>query len=295
MNGFLKQASENQQAAMQALSRFSTLARPIDPAYPTNLAIVGLSGLAFLIAILLNLSSGLSLLDNVINAIYVGLAIFFTWVVAREIDPDYDYSALLGAVLTAILLFFISPPPNILALFWAVVITRIANRSAGLPVRIGDTLMVMGLGSALTWSGNWGYGFITTAALALDGWLTPSFPRHRLFAGLMLIITIILFSLNGMMFGVGEALSLQIGVGLIIITLLFLWVISQSGTTQTVGDLTGDLLTPQRIQVAQVMALLIALQLILWDGYAGFIIFSPLWTAMAGIILYRLIFARRSA
>ena len=54
------------------------------------------------------------------------------------------------------------------------------------------------------------------------------------------------------------------------------------------GDATGKVLKPRRVQAAQVLALLTALLFAWWDGASGVMAVLPLWAAMVGVSLYRL-------
>jgi hypothetical protein len=70
---------------------------------------------------------------------------------------------------------------------------------------------------------------------------------------------------------------------------LFLIVIFSSRETHTVGDVTVEPLHPRRVQAAQTLALFTALLYGWWAGESGVVTLLPLWAAMSGVGLYRLV------
>ncbi|MEM8966327.1 MAG: hypothetical protein AAGE93_07905, partial [Bacteroidota bacterium] len=75
------------------ITRFSGLARPIDPAYPTNRAIIIIVSTVFLGLTIYSLSIGQGLIDSLLVGGHLAVVIFLTWALARELDPDYPLSA----------------------------------------------------------------------------------------------------------------------------------------------------------------------------------------------------------
>jgi hypothetical protein len=74
----------------------------------------------------------------------------------------------------------------------------------------------------------------------------------------------------------------------IVVAGLSLPVIATTRGVEAVGDATGEVLNPRRVQAAQVLALLTALLFAWWAGASGLITLLPLWAAMIGVGLYRL-------
>jgi hypothetical protein len=179
------------------LSDFTSLGRiPIDPRYPTNLAIGALSLVVTIAGTLWRLLSGLALLESALWGIGAGLVVFLTWALGREIDPDHDLSAFVGAGLVLIALLFLDIPA-LLVVLWLLTVLRIVNRTVGLPAKPLDSLAVFGLGAWLTWQGYWMAGLITAAAFLLDGLLSPPLRYHLFASGLTLVITVILSVFQG--------------------------------------------------------------------------------------------------
>jgi MFS family permease len=268
------------------LSNITAIARPIDPNYPTNRAIALITLAVIVGGAIFQLIVGGQLVQSISWGIAAGLAVFLAWALARELDPDHDLSAFVAAGLALMGLLFLDWP-GLTALFWMIVLLRIVNRTAGLPARILDSLLVLGLGSWLTWQGEWIYGLMTALAFFLDSQLSPSHRRHLLFAAIALIVTVALFFFSGNMSQAGQ-LSSSVVLAALVMAALFVPVIIASRELTTVSDQTNEPLNPRRVQAAQGIALLSAILMAWWNGYTGFASLMPLWAAMVGISLYRL-------
>ena len=157
---------------------FTALGRPIDPGYPTNRAIAVLSAIVMLAATIGQMLFGTAWLESTVWGAGVGVTIVLTWAVGRELDPDHDLSAFVGAalVLPGLLLFDL---PAFLLVLWLLLALRIVNRTARQPAKPLDTVAVLGLGGWLTWQGNWVAGLITAAAFLFDGLLSATPPANH--------------------------------------------------------------------------------------------------------------------
>jgi len=82
------------------ISRVSALARPVDPSYPTNRAL--LLGLAPLLiaGCLYGMLRGGDWAEALRSAGWLVLAAFLGWALARELAPDEDLAAFLAVALT---------------------------------------------------------------------------------------------------------------------------------------------------------------------------------------------------
>jgi hypothetical protein len=269
------------------LRDISALARAVDPRYPTVGAIVALCSAITLGGAGLQLIQGSNLQEAIVWGVNAGLAVFLAWALGRELDPAHELSAFVGAglALAGPLLF---GSPALLALFWALLVLRIVNRTTGLPAKIQDSLGVLGLGLWLTWQAGWIYGLGTTFAFFLDGRLYPPHRRHLVFAGLSLLASLGLTAARGL--GTGDGWQ-TLGLLWIVVaaSLLFVLIIPGSHQVKAVGDATGEPLRPTRVQAAQILALVIGLASAAWDGQAGVVQLFPLWAAMLGTPLYWLV------
>jgi hypothetical protein len=264
----------------------TALARPIDPSYPTNRAIAVLALVVAIAGAILRLLSGAALLESSLWGIGAGFVLFLTWALGRELDPDHDLSAFVGAglVLIALLLF---DTPSLLVVFWLLLLLRIVNRTAGLPARPLDSLAVLGLGAWLTWQGHWMVGLVTAVAFLLDGLLLPPLRTHLFVSGLAFATTVVLSVFQGDI-AMESGPTMPVVISSLVTAGLFLVVIATSREMQALGDATGERLNPRRVQAAQVLALLTALLFTWWGGHSGVVALLPLWAAMVGVGFYRL-------
>jgi hypothetical protein len=269
------------------LTDITSLGRtPIDPSYPTNLAIGGLTLAVTIAGAILRLVSGAAPLESVQWGIEVGLVLFLAWALGRELDPDHDLAAFVGVGLVLVTMLFANPP-SLLLVLWLLLVLRTVNRTVGLPAKLVDSLAVLSLGVWLTLQGIWLAGLVTAIAFLLDGLLMPPLRRHLVASGLSFIIMVVLAVWHGGLAPEGATRPLVV-IASVTISCLFLIVIATTRESRAVGDATGKPLNPRRVQAAQVLALLTALMTSWWNGAPGVEALLPLWAAMLGISLYRI-------
>ena len=274
------------------ISRFSSIARPIDPNYPTNRAILILMLFVIFASASFQVLSGIPPVQALIPGIRTGIYVFLAWALARELDPDNGLSAFAAAFLACVgLLYF--PVPGMLPLALFLLLARILNRSTGLPAKSFDSVVILLLSSWVTLQENWIFGAIAAAAFFLDSRLSEPKRQQLFFAGIAALISAFALlrelktgSLEG---GVSETAILQEqGLFLLILipAIFFVPHILASHKMKSKGDLSGLPLDPKRVQAAQVTALLGAFALATLEGWAGVELLIPLWSAVAGISLY---------
>jgi hypothetical protein len=265
----------------------TALGRPLDPNYATNRAIALLAGLVVVGSGLARLwLAGDGLLEAALWGIGAGLAVFLAWALGRELDPDHDLSAFAGAGLTTMGLFFL-PRPGLLALFWMLPAVRVVNRTTGLPARLLDSLLLLGLGAWLTWQQGWVYGLATAGAFLLDARLAPRLARQLFFAAVSAAAALVLPLLNGQGFQ-AERLTAPLFAATAAVAALMVVVIGTTRALEATGDETGEPLNPVRVRAGQALAAGTALLVAWWQGQAGIEALMPLWAALLGVALYRL-------
>jgi len=269
------------------LGDFTSLGRiPIDPRYPTNIAIAALALVVTIAGTLWRLLSGLALLESALAGIGVGLVVFLTWALGRELDPDHDLSAFVGAGLVLIA-FLLPDMPSLVLILWLLLVLRIVNRSVGLPAKPLDSLGVLGLGAWLAWQGYWQVGLMTAVAFLLDGLLSQPLRYHLFVSGLAFVTTVAITIFHGEM-AMESGPTMPLVIASVVLVGLFTIVIATTRKVEAVGDATGKVLNPRRVQAAQVLALLTGLLFAWWAGASGVVTVLPLWAAMIGVSLYRL-------
>jgi hypothetical protein len=267
------------------INEITSIARPLDLNYLTNKAIALLSGIVFIAITFFWIIVGREFLDSAWWGFIASLAVFLSWAIARELDPDYDLSAFVttGLSLIGIIVFGL---PKISMLFWILLVARMVNRTTGLPVKRLDSLFLLVLAGWLTINENILIGLMTALAFLLDSFLSKPQKHQILFASIQLLIVGISSSFNDVIFGEGT-LSPSFALAIVVISSLFLVVIADSRKVRAVGDQTAELLDPRRVQAAQILALSTALLMAVWNGLPGIRVIMLLWAAIIGTSVYR--------
>lgn len=120
-----------------------TLGRNIDFSYKTNQMIVLSSVIAA--------ASGWLLTSNVLSGVYVGLGVFLTWALVRELDPNHEYSAFLAAAFSLLNLLYYGNI-QLLVVVWILLLMRIINGITGKELTTFDIFSVLGLTTYLSFN-----------------------------------------------------------------------------------------------------------------------------------------------
>ncbi|MFC2161904.1 hypothetical protein ACFLRX_09665, partial [Acidobacteriota bacterium] len=235
------------------MKKILSIGRPVDLSYPTNRAIALLVLGVVVVTLFFKLFSHESFFRSGKWGLEVGFSVFLAWALCRELDPDNDFSAFLGAGVTLIGVY-IWGLPSFLALFWILVILRILNRSGGLPAKVADSLVVLILGGVLVYQGNWGYGVLTALAFFLDARLPSPHRRQIGFVGLALMTTVTITVLK-QDYWTGEALYWKAGAFALGLSVVFIPIMFKSRILSSTGDETGEPLIPLRVLSGQGLVL----------------------------------------
>lgn len=277
------------------MAQFTALGRPIDPTYPTNLWIVALTVLAAVVGAAVAVLRGE---DPLALAVFTAIMTLVAWIVGREADPAYELSAFVGAGIALVSAPLIgSLTPYVagldlgLALILVIQLARVVSRVVGPPALLTDTVLVLVL-TALTvfLTPFWTLGLVAAGALVLDARLTsPLYPARRahLPAALVAASFVAISAIINGLPGPGEGDTLLFAV-VAVISGLYVWTIRDTREVLAVADTTGDLLNPLRVRAAMIVVLL-ACGLMLWHGVAGVAALAPVWMALAGAALYRVV------
>lgn len=274
---------------MNDATRFTSLGRPMDPRYPTNLAIMILTLVFGVVAFVLSLVDGNDIATVLLHAVATGASVFLTWVIAREISPDYEYGSLFAALIAGIVTIFLGMPlPDLLASFLLVTISRVLNRIVGPPAKFPDSVVViMALILLAITSHHWVVVLAGAMALLLDGLLPQPHRINILFGAIGIGITVAMFAL-GRVEPIGGAISVEWLLVMILTGVIFVLTIVASRTIKSNCDVEGYDPIPIRIQATMVLILVTATGMAIWYGDAGIISVLPAWFAMFGISIFRL-------
>lgn len=112
-----------------------TLGRKIDFSYTTNKRIVILSLLVVL--------TGAFVTRNFMSGLYIGMGVFLTWALSREVNPKDNYPAFLAAAFSLLNLFYYKNI-QLLVVVWLLLLLRIVNGITGKKLTGFDIFSVLG-------------------------------------------------------------------------------------------------------------------------------------------------------
>lgn len=268
-----------------------TLARSIDPGYPTNRAILLLTLAVLAGGGVVTLLSGAAIPESIIAAVSGAASFFLAWALGRELDPDEEYAAFVpaGLMAGALLLF---PLPDPVTALLAVLLLRTVNRTSGLPARMLDSVVLLLIAAWPLMQGYLLAGAAISAAFLLDGLLSrPN--RRQLWFALLAVLETGLFAASGTGITVDPIVPAA-GGALLLGSLLYLAVIGGSGDLAATGDRTQKRLSPIRVQAAQVLALSWAFLSAVLGGETAFVAMLPIWAGIVGTGIYRVTVHLRS-
>ena len=259
----------------------SGIGRPIDPNYATNRAIALITLLIIVFGFVFKILTGQSIIDSVLWGLQAGIAVFLTWAIDREIDPDYNAPAFIAVGLYFVAMVVLGLPA-LGTLFWLLLAVRIINRITGIPATIVDSAAFIILGMWLSYQGNLGIGILTALVFLLDAWLPSGRRIQFLFSGLSLIFLTsiyLLWGFTGYIYHLGED-SIIYGMFVVLLVLFFIPVIVRTRYVASLCDDPQEVPFPLRIQSGQIFTLVVGLERVIWHGRAGLIELLPLWTCL---------------
>ena len=271
------------------LRKFTAIGRPVDPAYPTNLAILAITIFCVVAGSFYMVFAGEEMSSAIFFGLMAGMSVFFSWAICREIDPDNHFSAFVQIPFTLAGMIYFGAP-NIVLLFSIMLLLRVVNRSVGLYCRMSDSIIVLIVASISSIFFSWVIGIAMAIAFLSDGILYKPLKRHLVFAVIGLGVTIYSV-INGGPEGIvfaDDSMRTFVFIFSGVVSLLFAGVILSSGIFLSKCDETEELIDPTRVKMAQILALFISATITIWSSEDGFVKIMPLWTALLGISLFRI-------
>lgn len=262
----------------------TSIARPLDPSYATNKAVLGLmplAGIAAGVTAVLRGAPG----PQIAAAAFAGvIVVFCAWALARELVPDDNPTAFVSMAL-AFATFLVVDSHSLSLLVTTLFLVRIVNRSVGLPARITDSILVIMLVTATVYSTHSPlFGVVGGLAFTLDAMMRGGQRHQWVFATMCLAGAGIYGFQNGL--GVGAAASSSAAVlGLVAtISVLYVALIPLTRRIDSSGDATGVPLSLPRVRGGMLIGLLAALQALIL-GPSGVTAASIVWATLAGVTL----------
>lgn len=273
--------------APSGVYRFTSIARPVDPRYPTNRALMVVLPLMAVASI--GLASPLGLDGSLLRVALVSMLVgFAAWALTRELAPDDDAAAFVAVALAwPAYLFFGSG--SVLLAFVALFLVRIVNRSTGLPARPPDTIAVLGLSvwAAVTLEQHL-ILLLAAAAFSLNATLEKP-QRYHLLAAFVCLAIFGWLNVAGHPFTPARLTMLDWSV-LAALAAANLWVIRRIGEPVSVSDVYAERLDRSRVKAGLLLGYLLAFQALLTDGRDAWLA-TPLWACVCAVPLT--LFARR--
>ncbi len=269
---------------LTGMYRFTSIARPVDPAYLTNRALL------IVLPLLAAASAGVAWLGDTgggpMSAAFSGaLVAFVAWALTRELAPDYN-----GVAFVALAFAWAGSIAfdmrQVLLAFVALLLVRIVNRSTGLPARPFDTISVFGF---CTWAAvNTQQPLIllvASFAFALDARLERPLRLHYLAAAASLVafVWLLLNGSNPLAGYLNVRDWLLVGVIAVGVAL----VVRSSLEPVSYCDTSPDRLDRARVNAGLVIGWLLAVQTLITNGPSAWLE-TPLWVCVIAALLTQL-------
>ena len=266
---------------LSGMYRYTSIARPIDPAYLTNRALL------IILPIVALLSAGLTYIDNLgigpLSAAFSGtLTAFAAWALTPELAPDYD-----GAAFVALAFAWVANiafgARLVMLLFVAMVLARVVNRSTGLPLRLLDTLGVLGF---CTWAATSTQQplilLVASLAFFLDARLEDPVRRHYLAAAACLAV--FAWMLVGHALVLADDLMVRdwLAIGASAMGVSLFVIINPDPVSYC--DVSPRRLSRARVSAGLVVGWLLAVQAVLTHGRSGWLE-TAIWACVIALLI----------
>ena len=263
--------------------RLTSIARPLEPEFPTNKAVLILLPIIAVACALFQLigpgeqSPGAAALSG-------ALAAFAGWALTRELAPDDNPAAFISMTLGVAGVLFVGVE-TVLPAFVALFLVRIVNRSVGKPATHIDSLLVLLLAVGAGWSLDkpvltW----VGAVAFLLDARLAPRSPLQLLPAVVCVIAPFVWqtpFTVPSLVPALSGNARLAV---FTVITLLFAYAAASTRQLASTGDATGEPLVSARVRSGMFVGFLVALEsLLAGEGQFAAGYDALLWSCIAGV------------
>ena len=171
--------------------QYTSIGRPLDPAWPTNKAVLILMPIAAALGALLAWRAGEPVAQVLLQALEFAVILFLAWALARELDPD-DQAAAFISLVAGVAAAVAVAEPGILLPFVTLGLVRVVNRSTGLAARRLDSILLTLLSIAVIYlTDSPLFGFVAALAFVLDGSLREPLRQQWLFGLVCLAASIV--------------------------------------------------------------------------------------------------------
>jgi len=264
--------------------RFSSIARPLEAKYRTNLAVL---------ILLPVIAAGLTVFESVYRAtplpealtggLIGALAAFLAWALTRELDPDRNPGAFVAMAL-CVAASALGFGPGLFAAAVILMSVRVVVRTVGLPARTTDLALVLALAAAAAgFTGDWWLCLVPAAAFVIDYLFDRGQRLAPVFAAASVALAALTFVTSGWSWAETETLVRGWIVAVVTVGGLFALMTVTCPPVTSRCDASNDPLDPRRIQAGMALTLGAAC-LTLLGGLESLTASLPVWAAMGGVI-----------
>lgn len=247
-------------ASSYRIYQYTSIGRPLDPAWPSNKAVLILLPLAAVLGAALAWAGGETASAVLAAAVRFALAIFVAWALARELDPD-DHSAAFISLGLGLLVALATGSPGLLTAFAALGLVRVVNRSTGLAARKSDSVLLLVLSIAtIYWTASPLFGAVAALAFAFDGSLRDPLRHQWVFALVSLGGTVVYMVDHDLGLGPVSAPDSLFEWVSVLFLLMFALYVALTRKVRSQGDVGDRPLDVNRVRAGMAVGLLAALQ-----------------------------------
>lgn len=246
--------------ATYRIYQYTSIGRPLDPAYPTNKAVLLLMPLAAVLGAAVAWYGGAGLTGVLQQAALYALILFGSWALARELDPDDNPAAFISMACAMVVALTVSSP-GVLIVFVTLGLVRIVNRSTGLTARRLDSAALTVLSIAVVYlTESPLFGAVAALAFMLDGSLKDPQRKQWIYGLVCLCGTIVYMVDHGISLGHLRAPDALVGWLTVLFLLIFALDAALTRSVRSTGDVGGRPLDVNRVRGGTAVGLCAALQ-----------------------------------
>ena len=246
--------------ANHRIYQFTSVGRPLDPAFPTNRAVLILMPMSAVLGAILSWIQSGDPWQALQQALVYALLIFLAWALAREFAPD-DNPAAFISLSGGLVVALASSSPGLMTAFVTLGLVRIVNRTTGLAARRTDSIALMALSIVTIYAtASPLFGGVAALAFMLDGSLREPLRQQWLY-GLICLGASVVYMVDH---GIGPT-HLSVPDSLfewlaLLFMLIFALNIILTRTVRSKADTGGRALEVNRVRAGMAIGLLAALQ-----------------------------------
>jgi hypothetical protein len=277
----------------RTFSLTSSLSRPIDPRYPSNLAIMLATVAVGALTLGLALLDQRPLLEGLIWAVNWAGATLIAWILARELDPDHVMTSAIAPLLTLGALVAFDWRADLVVATLLIITVRALNRTTGLMTQPIDIPAYFAIVILVGWTPFWALGGLVVLAFLAERWLPQPYPKALAVAialGLLTVATPILTQ-PSISYRPIELSYLLVAV-VVVVWYLAVWR-WQPQLFSSVCDRYDKPLLRERVIAGQAFLILAWVLLLLLYGEAGLQASAPLGGAITAFLGYQTYVALR--